>query len=935
MKIWRDVWSVLTTEIEFQAVMEGSVDAFTQVLALAGTLTEQKDATAIAPLVGQLGSLLDVLNSPLMQVAGAAVPFVPVATGLLKFILETTKEEPTLEQQIALVGQAAYLQTVVAFLEEHADLKAQLTEPASEATQRNIKRLGENLELKDARAVLLCFHRSELAGQFNPILQARFEESGLESERAALVVERIARSVHRSLKEAVAEVQDEAKDLAAIYGQGWQRDLEAYRSIDDYLKTYIQSLPQETVFDEAFTFQDIYVPSDVQPVKDCEVQKREPRQNIEAWAKDRLLDEQKAGQVLFVQGGPGRGKSVFCRMFADWVRRELHPIFTPIVIRLRDGIDLKRNFDEALASAVGWDFVKSDNGWLTDANTRYLFLLDGFDELFLEQGSKGSVQELLDQVSRFQEQAARNPERGHRLLITGRPLALYGIERQMPTNLDWVSIALMEDSAQEQWFRQWSQVTDQPTAAAFQTFLQDSGCPEQVQVLAQEPLLLYLLGKMHRDGALDVAMFSAGDVNVAKVEVYTAAVDWVLTRQRPERVTTKLADLGREALRAVLAEAGLCVVQSGNERALISMIEKRLVDREDTEAAALIEAAQSNNDKNPLKNALAAFYLKSGETENSVEFFHKSFGEFLCAERLADSFMEWTERRRAGYAIKPSEFKERVYDLLGYGHLSGEILEYFMVLLQRKLENDQWVILFERLNEFYLQWSDGRFIEAIDEKRFFPLEKAQQMQAYDIDLGQRQVDIYTGLNLLKILLAIHRHGQANDDLNATINFHPCGDPEQADNETAFKKTRLLQVIHYSDSIQAFTFSTQLHRHLRNADLRNANLSNTDLSNANLSNTDLRNANLSNANLSNANLSNADLSSPRQIFVSALGDVREAYWNTNLSYADLRNADLRNADLSNANLSEVKWNSSTQWANVVGLETAQNIPGDLRQHLQGR
>jgi predicted NACHT family NTPase len=70
-------------------------------------------------------------------------------------------------------------------------------------------------------------------------------------------------------------------------------------------------------------------------------------------------DKNKSKQVLFIQGEAGRGKSVFCRMFADWVRQNRHPIFTPILIRLRDVRVLKDNLTETLENYLeNVDFIQ-------------------------------------------------------------------------------------------------------------------------------------------------------------------------------------------------------------------------------------------------------------------------------------------------------------------------------------------------------------------------------------------------------------------------------------------------------------------------------------------------------------------------------------------------------------------------------------------------
>jgi hypothetical protein len=184
---------------------------------------------------------------------------------------------------------------------------------------------------------------------------------------------------------------------------------------------------------------------------------------------------------MFVQGRPGRGKSVFCRMFGDRVRRELYPIWTPILIRLWDIQEFSQAFDKTLEDAVGTDFSKEKN-WLTDRDTRFLFLLNEFDELLLERGASRELQEFLEQISLFQARCANLAERGHRVLITGRPMALYGIKRQMPNNLARVEVVPLEPEVQQQWLGKWGRLKGTEVAQSFAEFITADNCSKQVTV---------------------------------------------------------------------------------------------------------------------------------------------------------------------------------------------------------------------------------------------------------------------------------------------------------------------------------------------------------------------------------------------------------------------------------------------------------------------
>ncbi|MDJ0593614.1 MAG: pentapeptide repeat-containing protein [Pleurocapsa sp. MO_226.B13] len=956
-----------------------------------------------------LAIALGVAN-PAVGVAAAGLAFAGSARKVIEFVAKKGDKTLTLEEVVAIAAPLAYVKSFKSWIERNSILAEKISPEQNQETQVDSRIENLTLDRELATNALRNFHRSELAQTFNQILSSRLDNKGLSQTEVEIIVSWVAWETGRYLKEEVEETSDSQNlldfnifNILNIYSNASQQDDSSpYKSIETYLKKQIESQPQEKVFNEEFSFADIYVPLKAAPV-DANGKVNENAESfvvVENWAEEMLLNPQKGKQVMFIQGGPGRGKTVFCRMFADWVRQEIHPLWIPILIRLRDIASFEQSFEKTLQGAVNADFAR-DDGWLTDSKLRFLFLLDGFDELRMEGRARGGIERFIKQAGSFQERCDTS-EMGHRFIVTGRQLALQGIS-YLPDNLERVELLAMDDILQEQWLGEWEKVVDKDTniaqekTVAFKAFLQSDSLPQEVKKdLAREPLLLYLLAAMHRDGDIKVEDLEGKSGIQTKITIYEQALNWVLTKQRKDKdkdVQKEIVRLETEQLRQVLMEAGLSVVQSGGECARVKTIEQRLIKSKPKIAIKIQQIRATQGDK-VLKNALAAFYLKPASTseddEGAVEFFHKSFGEFLCAKRMQQSLERWTrwDDDEDEFYLNKKQLAEEIYDLLGYGSLTPEIVEYLFGLLAVSNKFTP-VKLFNRLEDFYLRWCDGKFIDAPPDNnypqqkmRLLKEQKPETINKQDI-LGLRQVDVYTGLNVMILLLELHRYAQQQEKLKEVINFHPCGKRNQEGKLE--DSTRLFRIIGYSRCLSDFGFIDTVDRFLSDANLSRADLSRADLSRADLSGADLSRADLRGADLSRADLSRADLSRAHLIGanlsradlsgaylieaylsgadlrgaylsgadlsradLSSGADLREANLSradlsradlsgAYLSGADLRGADLRGADLSGADLSEanlegIRWDKNTNWSNVRGLESAINVPEALKQQL---
>ena len=478
----------------------------------------------------------------------------------------------------------------------------------------------------------------------------------------------------------------------------------------------------------------------------------------------------------------------------------------------------------------------------------------------------------------------------------------------------------MNDDLRAEWLEKWQKVVipDNQVAAKeetgnFKGFLK--ACPEEIEdELAREPLLLYLLAKLHKEKEIKQEYFQkSSNRTQAKILIYQKSLDWVLKEQRNQVLQYEIVGLEIDSIERILTEAGLCVVQSGKEYAKVKMIETRLA-KDDSVAAAIIRKLRAAEGEQVLKNALGAFYIRpaAGEMGGGVEFYHQSFGEFLCAKRIHESLERWIQKVTIGkqkeWFISKEELARQIYDLLGYGGLNPEIVEYLLGLLQKSDEFSLSAVkLFQRLEEFYWRWCNGKFIDTdgITLPQIKMRELQEQVPERRIYLGQRQVDVYAGLNIMILLLELHRYGQSQtENIKQKLTFYPCG--QLNDNHQLDDPNVLLRLIGYGNCIGVQGFRDNVGRFLSKAklseaelyriDLMGADLSRTELMGADLSRSDLRIANLRGANLGNAKLMGADLGN---------ADFREA----NLRKANLNDANLRKANLSNADLREAKLRDS--------------------------
>ena len=317
------------------------------------------------------------------------------------------------------------------------------------------------------------------------------------------------------------------------------------------------------------------------------------------------------------------------------------------------------------------------------------------------------------------------------------------------------------------------------------------------------------------------------------------------------------------------------------------------------------------------------FYLRSTSANDmSIDFIHKSFGEYLLAEYYIESIFE-DKVHYLSVGIPSEETIEFLDGLLGLLNKKESGL-HFSNLLNKKESGNHFSNLVNSLGISQLtqrQISISDFIERVrrffeEEQIIFPADSFSEPDKMVWKIAKFPASKYSELWIHR-WLSHYISNKLAEDVSHKETL------EVLIQATSHTVPRYLKRLVKADlSCSDLPFANLAYANLTSADFSHANLSGTNLSHANLAYANLSDAtlfaNLSYSNLSFANLSYAKLSdanlSGANLFHGNLAHANLSDANLSgaiLAYADLSNANLSNVNLSNADLHKTNLSNSIQ------------------------
>jgi Pentapeptide repeats (8 copies)/NACHT domain len=891
-----------------------------------------------------LSALTDVLELPLITARTAAPAISQLTIGLLRIL--SRKKPLKRNEGTWLTFQVAYLNALQGILEQEArvgrpwinralvpaGLDADLlADPQLIAVLKTLRpgRLSDS----QAEQALSLVADSFLVQQMNNLAREWFVANGAEEMEAKLLTQRLNNGLAGYLLCAIAENPLPLAQLQKFVRLGNLSNLRETPSVNnpdlsnatiplnldrEYYRASLMLALGEPLLGERFSLKDLYIPLQgklLRQTQDWEVgtQNRvylsQTPVDLMEWAMSQLEDKT---SIAVIEADPGSGKTSFCQIWAARVAQDLYPNWMPVVIRLKD-IELGQTFAQTLDSAFPLARFPDSDGWLSLQSPPLLLILDGLDELPHPHSSR-RLWQFMEQMAQFH--ASNSSVKGlqrHKIVITSCRATLddlirryqQSLIRYLPSQLQRLEIEPIKQDEFRQWFQNWAKLQSKAIAQGYFNFLRHGGVFKQsrdandLAVLLKRPLMLYLVGLLHRDAWIDETIFLLCGAEL-RFEIYDRICHWLLGEPAtqsgglPELIREGLAHAGRsqeaianlleglppQALRQKMQVVALKIVQTGQYQP--ALVADQLFKTKVLPALFFrSKLPQVQNQK-----------FASGEKQSlTLEFSHPSLGEYLAAEAIAAQLQAITEQVKDQYgevrfAINSlKEVAAHLYSLLGYGLLSPQIENLLIECLCRTQKRNSsafsFSVLFQRLEHFYRAYCWGRwFDESIPQLAY------SQLPASERSLNVLQIDAAVGLNVFLLLCATAREAQ--------VPFLPCGNPDLAE----FDQDQLVRFINRITALSPTAF-WQRTRHslmgvqlseaclnqimLAEANLAQANLSKAELIGINLAGTNLQNANLYLANLSGANLTNANLAGAR------------------LEGADLKGANLQGANLTSANL----------------------------------
>ncbi|MFM6516674.1 MAG: NACHT domain-containing protein, partial [Microcystis panniformis] len=664
--------------------------------------------------------------------------------------------------------------------------------------------------------------------------------------------------LHKQWKDKRDEYSLLLDEIDTPFNNAWKRE-----SGWLHYRAWLQKQIDEPIFWEAFSLKQIYVPlrgfyekEEIKATPDTDYH-REPsfkriviklQEQLETWLEAAKSDD----AIRLLTGGPGSGKSSFCKVFAaQQAGLEKQVLYIPLH---------RLSFSTDLVTAVK-TFVQHD-GFLpenplepSDQDLRLLIIFDGLDELSMQgkiaqEVAQNFINEVREQVKSFNQNKTRL-----QVLISGRDVVVQSNKNNFKKPQQIITILpylvansdnfsdddnLLKVDQRHQWWQQYGQAKGKNYA---QLPTELSG--ENLQEITAQPLLNYLIALTFERG--EVQFSQETNLNNIYDNLLKAVYERGYEKNSPGH--RAIEGITEKDFVLILMEIALSCWHGNGRTTTVIEIKEHCENNGLKNLLKNFQDSFQSDSQGSITRLLTAFYFReSGDlrgSEKTFEFTHKSFGEYLTARRIVDRVKQIHRKLQDSENDYDNDYDPRKA-LIAWATLCGptaidEYLFSFVVnqmQLQSPDEVKQWQKTLGHLIEYLLV--KGMPMEGLKNRPNFQEEMRQARNAEEA-----------------LLALFNACGRVTEEI-FPIQWPS---PEAFGNWLArlqgqridYKPMFVLDCLSFLDLQNCLL----IHRDLCGANLYMANLAGADLAGANLEEANLERANLERAFLKRANLEEAN------------------------------------------------------------------------------
>ncbi|GBE95050.1 pentapeptide repeat-containing protein [Nostoc cycadae] len=705
--------------------------------------------------------------------------------------------------------------------------------------------------------------------------------------------------------------------------------------------TWLQKQINERMFSEAFSLEQVYISPRA-------YYERKIEGNDDDDLESRLKDYYKQGQdyerivvnlqdelqiwvdqadkndaIRVISGGPGSGKSSFSKVFAATQAKKgkIKILFIPLHL-----------FDpeDDLVNSVGKfinnlrDIPLPPNPLISENFvSQLLIIFDGLDELAMQGNIAEEIaQKFINEVER-QVNSFNNSQTRLLVLISGRELVVqknksefrkqkqilqilpYFVDEKEKRRHNYIDTQnLLKEDQREIWWCQYGKASG----------LGYPGLPEELdnghlREITSQPLLNYLVALSFARGAVNFAKDS--NLNEIYADLITAVYQRVWAKDNPIIKGVEEKDFVR-----ILESIAVSAWHGGDVR--ITTI-KEIENNCDSYILDRVFHVFKQDRKASLTRLLTAFYFRQNGVkgrEETFEFTHKSFGEYLAAKRIVRELALIYKKLQANKE-DPDDGWNKQEALVRWARLCGltamDQYIFNFIVDEIQLQQDKYQI---DVAEWQQTMCD---LISYMLKNEMPMEKLQLRTFQEANRQARNAEEA----LLFVLNACARVTQEISKIDRPS-------PEAFGNWISRLQRQRINFNGDISCLDCLSFldledCVLILKDFFNANLQGANIQRANLQRANLEEANLQGANIQGANIQRANIQRANLETANLEEVN----LKWAYLqNANLEGANLKWAELEGADLAYVSLQE----ANLEGANIqrANLNNAYLVEANLTE-----